>query len=159
MLAVLVSSRMTFAESPAANEAPPEAKSAEAKAAELLVSRELIQPLAARDTSNSRFSRAALPPQERRVRILDEQPTKDALGNGFVRFAVDTRHGIHVRPAGDESQWRRAAITGCAYVDRSQVFVKNGDAYRAAAFLLGKKLKAAAETTCQPGPAQLAHSN
>jgi hypothetical protein len=159
MLAILISSHMTFAEPTAADGTHSEGKSTDAKAAEALVSRELIQPLAAKERNGSRFSRARLPPQERRVRLLDEQPRKDALGSTFVRFAVDARHGIHARADNDESQWRRATITGCVYVDRSQVFVKNGDEYRAAAFLLGKNLKAAAESTCQPEPAKLAHSN
>jgi zona occludens toxin (predicted ATPase) len=156
MLAILISSRMTFAE-PAANDPPPEPKSSEAKAAAALVSRNLVQPLAAKDGKTSRFSRARLPPQERRVRLLDEQPGKDALGSAFMHFAIDVRHGI--RADNDESHWRLADITGCVYVDSSQVFVKKGDEYRPAAFLLGKNLKAAAATTCQPAPAQLAHSN
>jgi hypothetical protein len=60
---------------------------------------------------------------------------------------------------GDGSEWQLATITGCAYLDRSQVFVKRGDEYRPAAFLLGKNVKAAAETTCQPAQPQLAHAN
>jgi zona occludens toxin (predicted ATPase) len=159
MLAILLSSHMTFAEPTAASGSPSEAKSTEANAAEALVSRELIGPLAAKERNVSRFSRARLPPQDRRVRILDEQPRKDAQGSAFVRFAIDARHGIYARAADDESRWRLATITGCVYVDRNQVFVKNGDEYRAAAFLLGKNLKAAAESTCQPLRSQLAHSN
>lgn len=44
-------------------------------------------------------------------------------------------------------------------LDRNQVFVKKGDEYRPAAFLLGKNVKAAAETTCQPAQAQVAHAD
>jgi hypothetical protein len=157
MLAILIFSHTTFAEPTAASGSSPAARSAEVKTAEVLVSRELIQPLAAKEENRSRFSRASLPPQARRVRILDEQPRKDALGNAFVRFAVDARHGFV--PVDDPSPWRLATITGCVYLDRSQVFVKKGDEYRPAAFLLGKNLKAAAETTCQPEAAQVARSN
>ncbi len=157
ILAILLFSHTTFAEPTAASGSPPDAKSAEAKTAQGLVSRELIQPLAARESSRGKFSRASLPPQARRVRILDDQPQKDALGNAFVRFAVDAHHGFAA--ADDESRWQLAAITGCAYLDRSQVFVKRGDQYRPAAFLLGKNLKAAAETTCQPAQAQVAHKD
>lgn len=139
-LAILAFSHTTFA--------APTAASAEAKTAEALVSRDLVQPLAVKERDQSKFSRARLPPQARRVRILDEQPRKDTQGLAFMRFAIDARHGIG--DADDASEWQLATITGCVYLDRSQVFVKKGDEYRPAAFLLGKKLKAAAETTCQP---------
>ena len=117
-----------------------------AKSAEALVQRALIRPLAAKEADQSRFSRARMPAQERRVR-LDGETHKDAAGNTFVTFAVDARHGIVAKD--DEASWRRDAITGCVYVDRSEVFVKSGDKFRPAAFLLGKNLKPAAETICQ----------
>lgn len=157
MLALLLFSHTTFAEPTAASGSPPAAKTAQARTAEALVSRELTQPLAAKESERSRFSRASLPAQERRVRILDEQASKDAAGNGFVRFAVDARHGF--REPGDGDGWRLATIVGCVYPDRSQVFVKKGDEFRPAAFLLGKKVKAAAETTCQPTQPQVANAN
>lgn len=159
MLAILIFSRTTFAEPTAASGAPPEATSPQAKAAQALVSRELIQPLAAKESHRSKFSRASLPAQARRVRILDEQPRKDAQGNAFVRFAVDAHHGFAAPVDGDPSQWQLATITGCAYVDRSQVFVQRGEEYRPAAFLLGKNVKPAAEATCQPAQDQVAHAN
>jgi hypothetical protein len=159
MLALLLFSRTTFAEPTAAGGSPPDAKNPQAKTAQALVSRDLIQPLAAKESKRSRFSRASLPVQARRVRILDEQPSKDARGNAFVRFAVDAHHGFAAPVDGDESRWQLATITGCAYLDRSQVFVKKGEEYRPAAFLLGKDVKAAAETTCQPAQPQLAHAN
>jgi hypothetical protein len=154
MLALLLFSHTTFAEPTAASGSPPAAKTAQARTAEALVSRELIQPLVAKESKRSKFSRAAMPADERRVRILDEQASQDAQGNAFVRFAVDARHGWD-----DESRWSLATITGCAYLDRSQVFVKRGEEYRPAAFLLGKNVKAAAETTCQPAQAQVAQKN
>lgn len=159
MLALLLFSHTTFAEPTAASGSPPAAKTAEAKTAEALVSRQLIQPLAAKESKRSKFSRASLPVEARRVRILDEQPSKDPLGNAFVRFAVDAHRGFAAPVDGDESGWQLATITGCAYLDHSQVFVKRGDEFRPAAFLLGKNVKAAAETTCQPAQPQLAHAN
>lgn len=159
MIAILIFSPMTFAEPTAADGSSPAVKSAEIQAAEALVSRELIQPLAAKESSRTRFSRARLPAQERRVRILDEQPRMDAQGRAFVRFAVDARHGYRATDDDAESHWRRATITGCAYLDRDQVFVSKGGEYRPAAFLLGKNLKAAARSTCQAEPTELAHSN
>jgi hypothetical protein len=155
MLALLICSHTTFAEP--ANGAAPEAKTAGTQAAEALVSRDLIQPLAAKDSNASRFSRARLPPQARRVRILDEQPSKDAQGLAFVRFAIDARHGLHT--ADGKGDWSMSVITGCVYLDRSQVFVQSGDQFRPAAFLLGKNVKPAARTTCQAEQAQVAHAD
>ena len=145
---------MTFAE-PAASGAP-EAKTAEVKSAVALVSHDLVQPLTAKEDKQGRFSRGRLPPQERRVRILDEKPRKDADGVAFLRFAIDARFGYVAKD--DESQWRRDTITGCVYLERNQVFVKKGDRYRPAAFLLGKNVKAAAESTCEPA-GQVADAN
>jgi hypothetical protein len=99
-----------------------------------------------------------MPPEERRVRILDEQPSKDAQGIAFMRFSIDARWGM-LGGDDDENHWRRDDITGCVYLDKSQIFVKNGDQYRPAAFLLGKNLKAAAQPTCQPTSAQVAATN
>jgi hypothetical protein len=157
MLALLLFSHTTFAEPTAANGSPPDAKTAQAKTAQAVVGRVLTEPLAAKENEHSRFSRAALPAQERRVRILDEQASKDAAGNSFVRFAVDARHGF--RESGDGDGWRLATIVGCVYPDRNQVFIKKGDEFRPAAFLLGKKVKAAAEATCQPAQPQVANAN
>lgn len=158
MLALLLCSHTTFAE-PASGAAPEAktARTAEANAAEALVGRDLVQPLAAKEENASRFSRARLPPQDRRVRILDDHASKDGQGLAFVRFSIDARRGYHAA-ADDESSWRRDSITGCVYLERSQVFVKKGDQYRPAAFLLGKNVKAAADTTCQSG-AQVAHAD
>lgn len=158
MLALLLFSHTTFAE-PAASGSPPDARTAQARTAQALVGRELTQPLAAKESQRSRFSRAAPPQRQLRVRILDEQPSKDAVGNAFVRFAVDARYGFHAPDDDSGSGWRLDTFVGCAYPDRSQVFVKKGDEYRPAAFLLGKNVKAAAETTCQPAQAQVAQKN
>jgi hypothetical protein len=151
-------SHTTFAEPKAAKGAAPAAKTAEAKTAEALVMRELIQPLVARAGHQSKYSRARFPPEAQRVRVLDRQAHKDTAGRAFMSFAVDDERGLRVG-GDDESQWNLATITGCVYLDQSEVFVKRGDEYRPAAFLLGKKLKAAAESTCQPEATRLAHAH
>jgi hypothetical protein len=126
-----------------------EPAASDAKGAAAVVQRVLIQPLASKESDQSRFSRARMPAQERRVRVLDEQAGTDSAGAAFYTFAVDARHGI----AGDA--WRRATITGCVYAT-GEVYVKSGDRYRPAAFLLGKNLKPVDEHFCQAGAAEVA---
>ena len=67
-----------------------------------------LAKLAAKEREQSKFSRARLPAQERRVRLLDEHPGVDAAGQAFYTFAIDARHGI--RPIGDDGGWRKAAV-------------------------------------------------
>ncbi len=149
MLVMLIWARAILAPPVAAEGLP---ASPESRNAEALVQRELLQPLAAKERDQSRFSRARLPAQERRIRVLDDQPRKDTAGNAFFTFAVDARHGVYALAEGDEAHWRPATITGCVYLSRGEVFVKSGDRYRPAAFLLGKNLKPAAEPICQGAP-------
>lgn len=130
-LALLAFTRLAFADSSAAE-----------KTAEAVVQRALVGPLAAKERDQSRFSRASLPPAERRVRILDER--RDSKGDAFFTFAIDDRHGA--------SSWRVAGVTGCVYAGRGDVFVKMGDRVRPAAILLGKNVKPAAEYLCQAAP-------
>ena len=111
-----------------------------------LVDKQLIQPLAAKDRNQSKFSRARLPPSERRVRVLDEKPQQDSAGDAFFAFAIDARHGW-----GDdegEASWTKASITGCVYPGRGEVFIKRGNAFHPARAAIGKKTKAAPERTC-----------
>lgn len=77
--------------------------------------------------------------------MLDEKPQQDSAGEAFVTFAVDIRQGW-----GDEEEanWTKAAITGCVYPDRGEVFIKRGKAFHPAAAAVGKKTKAAPERTC-----------
>ena len=59
---------------------------------------------------------------------------------------ADARHGW-----GDddgEARWNKAAITGCVYPSRGEVFIKRGKAFHPAAAAVGKKTKAAPERTC-----------
>ena len=86
----------------------------------------LLKPLAA---FQSRFSRGRPPPHESRVRVLSPTTTSDSAGRPFVAFAVDVNYG---------SQWQENDIVGCAYPKSGLLFVKIGDAYRPASFLLGK---------------------
>lgn len=90
----------------------------------------LLQPLAANDAHVSRFSRAAMPPMERRVRVTQEAPRVDKSGRAFLTFAVDNRFG---------KSWRENAIVGCAYLGSGELFVKLGASHRPAAVLLGKR--------------------
>lgn len=155
ILAILICSHTAFADPTPASDAPPAATTAEAKTAETLVVRDMVEPLATQERKRSKFSRGSMPAQARRVRILDDQPHKDAAGAGFLRFAIDARHGY----VGSKAPWRLATITGCVYPDSNRIFVQRGDEYRPAAFLLGKKLKAAAETTCRPVTDQVAQAH
>lgn len=90
----------------------------------------LLAPLADHEASTSRFSRARIPPRERRVRITQATPAVDTAGRPFMTFAIDVRFG------GDK--WQDNDIVGCVYPKSGELFVKRGEEFRAAAFLLGK---------------------
>lgn len=105
-----------------------------------LVQKQLLEPLHQKDLARSRFSRARLPPIGRTLRVIDAQPSQDEKGGRFVTFAVDEQRGGTTREA----------MTGCAYLDAGEVFVKKGDALFPAALLLGKKVAAADAWRCRP---------
>jgi hypothetical protein len=140
MLALLLFASPALAE-PSVADPPPAPTS---RSAELSVKNALLGPLAAKEQKQSKFSRARMPPEERRVRLLDESPRTDARGEAFYTFAVDARHGINIA----EEDWVRDTVTGCVYPERGEVFVKVGDELRPAALLLGKRAKPAAARTC-----------
>jgi len=98
----------------------------------------LVKPLA--EQENSRFSRSRPPPRERRVRVAQSAASRDKDGRPFVAFAVDVRFG---------TEWHENDIVGCAYTATGDLFVKKGDAYRPAAFLLGKNAAPVAGA-CEP---------
>jgi hypothetical protein len=102
----------------------------------------LVKPLAQQE--GSRFSRARPPPRERRVRITSATATADKDGRSFVPFAIDVRFG---------SEWRENDVVGCVYTASGDLFVKRGDAYRPAAFLLGKNVEPVAGA-CEGAPAR-----
>jgi hypothetical protein len=88
----------------------------------------LLKPLANRESHS--FSRARPPPHERRVRALQTTATPDKNGHPFVPFAIDIRFG--------DDQWHEDDIVGCAYAGSGKIYVKRGEGYRPASFLLGK---------------------
>jgi len=116
-----------------------------------VIEKQLIKPLSQREGRGSRFSRAYIPPQARRVRVLDHQPSTDGRGAEFVAFAVDERSAMILhRGADDADPWRKDAIVGCAYPARDEVFIKRGDKFFGASFLLGRRTSTADETVCRP---------
>lgn len=143
LLAVLLFAQTSFAESPKAEDRPVAVANPKA---ESLIATNLVGPLAEKENARSKFSRARMPAAERRVRIIDQVAQKDSQGATFVRFAIDERRGYFEDE--NDSGWSLASITGCAYVDKGEVFVQKGEQFRPAAFLLGKNLKAAPASTC-----------
>lgn len=100
----------------------------------------LVKPLAEKETS--RFARSRPPPRERRVRAIQASAAVDKNGRQFVPFAIDVRFG---------SEWHKDDIVGCAYRGSGALFVKRGDAYRPAEFLLGKNVEPIAGV-CEAAP-------
>lgn len=143
---------LAFAQSPV-----PETVEASLKA-ERLVKQQLLVPLKLQEDKRSRFSRARLPPSDRRVRVLDSTAKKDKVGNTFVRFAVDGRYGLAAMSAAkSEADWTQNEIRGCVYADSGEIFVQYGkQQFRDASVMLGKKTKPAAEHICVEGDGQLA---
>lgn len=89
----------------------------------------IVKPLAEKESS--RFARSRPPPRERRVRITQAALTRDKSGRSFVPFAIDVRFG---------DDWQKDDIVGCIYAGSGDLFVKRGEQYRPAAFLLGKNV-------------------
>ncbi|MFZ5893919.1 MAG: hypothetical protein ACOY0T_22850 [Myxococcota bacterium] len=106
------------------------------------VQAELVRPLAQKQVR--RFSRARPAPVERQVRITEAAPLRDKSGRAFLPFAIDVRFG---------DAWRENDVVGCVYTSSGHVFVKNGDGFRPAAFLLGKDVKPVAGV-CENVPAR-----
>jgi hypothetical protein len=100
----------------------------------------LVKRLA--NQEGSRFSRSRPPPRERRVRVTQSSASVDQRGRSFVPFAIDVRFG---------SEWRENDIVGCVYRGSGDLFVKRGDQYRPAAFLLGKNVDPVAGV-CEAAP-------
>jgi hypothetical protein len=90
----------------------------------------LVKPLADYERNQSAFSRARPVPRVRRVRVTQAAPALDGQGRPFVTFAVDVKFG--------SAEWRENDIVGCAYLKTGDLFVKRGDGYRPATFLMGK---------------------
>ena len=112
-----------------------------AERAQLRVESGLVKPLAERESN--RFSRARPAPRERRVRITSSTLSSDKSGRAFLPFAIDVRFG---------ADWRENDIVGCVYTPSRAIFVKRGDSYRPAAFLLGENVEPVAGV-CEAAPA------
>jgi hypothetical protein len=126
-------------------------------AAAAMVEAQLVKPLADKEARQNRFSRAYIPPQARRVRVLDGERSTDGRGAEFVAFAIDERSGVIARKAADDDKrWRKDAIVGCVYPARGELFVKRGDKFFGAGLLLGKKTAATDEAVCRPAQVRLA---
>lgn len=106
-----------------------------------VIERALLQPLAAHDDHRSRFARVVQPPTQRTARVLDTQPKKDSQGGAFVTFAVDEVRGRAKVVTKD-------VLTGCVYPATGELFVKRGDVYYPAAFLVGKTKDKAPSHVC-----------
>jgi len=106
---------------------------ASSKWAKDCVQHRLLSPLAEQESKRPRFSRAAPPPDERRVSVLATAFSKDQKGREFLPFEVSARHG---------EDWH-IAITGCVLRGTGDVFIQVGDEHRPAAYLLGKDVEAA----------------
>ena len=115
-----------------------------AAAVQRRVEKGLLEPLALKEKERSRFSRARMPPQERRVRVTQAAVTLDASGRPYMAFAVDVRRG---------TEWQENDVVGCAYTQSGALFVKRGDEYRPAEILLGKNA-AVAPNVCMPAKAR-----
>ena len=89
------------------------------------VDSQLVRPIAEQRAS---FSRRRPPPRESRIRVLQTQPSVDKQSQEFVPFAVDVRSG---------SDWRED-MAGCVYRADAKIFVKRGDSYRPATYMLGE---------------------
>lgn len=106
-----------------------------------------MKPLAAREKGGM-FSRGRPPPHQSRVRTPEAERT-DASKHVFASFAIDVRFG--------NDTWRENDVVGCVYKDSGKIFVKIGDEYRPAAYLLGKNADAVKDV-CVAAPVPPARS-
>ncbi|MEO8878636.1 MAG: hypothetical protein ABI461_23805 [Polyangiaceae bacterium] len=90
---------------------------------------DFVKPLTAHDQNTSRFSRMRMPPQERRVRMTQTATSIDGSKRAFLTFAIDGKFS--------GGEWQENQITGCVYTEKGDMFVKIGDGFRPASFLLG----------------------
>lgn len=103
----------------------------------------LVGPLAQQESH--RFSRSRPPPRQRRVRVTNASAAVDKNGRSFVPFAIDVRF--------ISEEWQKDDIVGCIYTGKGDLFVKKGDSFRPAAFLLGKNVEPVAGV-CEAAAAQ-----
>lgn len=101
----------------------------------------LVVPLTQQESGRSKFSRGAQPAQERRVRVLQATLAKDSNGRAFASYEIDARYG---------EDWESAYVVGCVYRQTGKIYVKRGDEYVPAEYLLGKDVEAVAGV-CEAG--------
>ena len=121
---------------------PPAGDAAQREAVHVVRSR-FVDSWLVKERRRARYSRAAMPPREARVRLQAHSPTPDANGAEFYTFAVDIRTSGKGR-----GRWSRAVMTGCTYPARGEVYVKRGRTYRNAGAFLGKRGADAPDTAC-----------
>jgi hypothetical protein len=120
-----------------------------AASARSTVQEALTEPLAHLEARRSRYSRAAIAPRVRTVRLLDERAHRDLRGAEFFAFSVDERRGFR-------AVLHKDAVTGCVYPNSGEVFVVRGDSHYPAGLLLGKTSKKAEAHVCVESKAQVA---
>lgn len=101
---------------------------------------EVVKPLTSTGRKVSKFSRVARPPTSFTAKLVSKTPSTDADGKTFYSFAVDRRdwnYDFDEDVAKKEAP--KPAYTGCAYVN-GDVYVKQGDTFRPAAILAGKRV-------------------
>ncbi len=121
--------------------------------ARALVDSKLLQPLLRTESRRiSRFSRVAMPPPMRRLRVVDAKPVKDGQGGQFLAFALQQRtFWLPPTDAKDDADdgWQNG-VSGCVYPASGEVFVKVGEQLFPSDRLLGKQVKAADPALCRP---------
>jgi len=117
--------------------------------AKTTVERALTQPLAQREATQSRFSRAAIPARTRSVRMTDTSARRDLRGSEFFAFSIDERRGW-------QQVLSKDALTGCVYPKSGEVFIKRGDSHYPAGLLLGKTSRKAEAQVCVEAKVEVA---
>lgn len=130
---------LALAASGRSSAAPPPADEAVAQ-----VHRLFLEPLIARDAQTSRFSRAARPPTQRRLRSQGDAPRTDATGALFYAFAIDHR--------ASGGAWQHDAEVGCIYPDTGEIYVARGGVYLSSGWWLGTGGGEAPGSACRAAP-------
>jgi hypothetical protein len=107
------------------------------------VEERFVAPLSRWQERRSRFSRARIAPEARRLRMTAPALQRDGRGEDFAAFAVDVRFR-------GSKEWGEA-LAGCIYPASGGIFVQYGDRYVAGALLYGKKSPDAPEGVCRTG--------
>ncbi len=103
----------------------------------------LLSPLVEKENERSKFSRVRQVSRERRLLIVTSALSNDTKGRGFVRFETEARFG---------DDWQ-SELSGCVYRQSGSIFVRRGDEYRPAAYLLGKNVPAV-PGVCEVAPSR-----